>query len=205
MLYQELLNTIGTQLRPIATVSIENPTLSNLEKELIAEKQSPAVVCAVAVLLCAVDNSLQLTLIQRPAYEGVHGGQISFAGGKKDNTDTDLLHTALRECKEELGVEATRKQVLGALPDIYIVPSHAVVTPFVVFLPQKPVYTPNQREVAKVLEFDFAHFLKPDAQTMQTIKISATKTWKLPCYVIADYVIWGATARMIQDLTKLAT
>ncbi len=201
---KQLLTHLSQQLRPVAAVTPESPTISRLEKELIAEKQRPAVVCAVAVLLFPVAGKLQLTLILRPTYEGgVHSGQIAFPGGKKDPTDANLLETALRECCEEIGVEIDPAHFLGALPDIYIVPSHSVVTPFVAFLPTQPVYTPDKREVAKVLEFDLSHFFNPDVYTLQDIKIGENKTWKLPCYQIDEHIIWGATARMIQDFTKL--
>lgn len=206
---KEFLSDLSLKLRNITTVSPDNTTISQIEKELIQEKKRPAVLCAVTLLLAPTDNGLDdnldllLTLILRPTYEGTHSGQIAFAGGKKDVTDQTLMHTAIRECKEEIGVQLAENQLLGALPDVYIVPSHSLVTPFVAYLPERPLYVAQEREVAKILEFRLADFLNPAYQTMQDIKIGDNKTWKLPCYTINGHIIWGATARMIQDFTKL--
>jgi 8-oxo-dGTP pyrophosphatase MutT (NUDIX family) len=200
---KEFLSDLSLKLRNTATVSPDNTTISQIEKELIQEKKRPVVLCAVTLLLSPTDNHLLLTLILRPTYEGTHSGQIAFAGGKKDANDLSLMHTAIRECKEEIGVQLTENQLLGALSDVYIVPSHSLVTPFVAYLPERPIYVAEEREVAKILEFKLTDFLNPAYQTVQDIKISDNKTWKLPCYQINGHIIWGATARMIQDFTKL--
>src|ERR1700741_2010680 len=56
---------------------------------------------AICILLSEKDGEIVFPLIERMVYEGVHSGQIAFPGGKKDDTDTDLQTTALRELWEE--------------------------------------------------------------------------------------------------------
>ncbi len=59
-------------------------------------------------------------LIKRPQYPGVHGGQVGFPGGKMEPSDPDILFTALREAEEEIGIKASKVEVLGQLSDLYI-------------------------------------------------------------------------------------
>jgi 8-oxo-dGTP pyrophosphatase MutT (NUDIX family) len=62
-------------------------------------------VAAVLILLYPHDDSIYTVFMQRPYYDGVHGGQISFPGGKKEPEDNDVIQTALREAYEETGVD----------------------------------------------------------------------------------------------------
>src|SRR6056297_719193 len=69
----------------------------------------------VLILLYPRDEQLYTVLIQRPLYQGVHSGQISFPGGKQEPGDRDLVHTALRETHEEVGILREKIEVLGKL------------------------------------------------------------------------------------------
>lgn len=60
---------------------------------------------AVVIVIHPHEHDAGLTLIQRPVYNGVHSGQMAFPGGKKDDGDESLLHTALRELHEEVGLQ----------------------------------------------------------------------------------------------------
>ncbi|MEE2761507.1 MAG: CoA pyrophosphatase, partial [Pseudomonadota bacterium] len=75
---------------------------------------------AVLVPLVARDNGLTVLLTRRTDHLNNHAGQISFPGGRVDSTDRDALHTALRETKEEIGLDSAAIEVVGRLAD-YIV------------------------------------------------------------------------------------
>ncbi len=160
-------------------------------------------ICAVTVVLLESAEGWILPLIQRPIYKGVHSGQISFPGGKKDPEDPDLVHTALRELHEEIGVKAERTQVLGALTDIYIPPSDSLVTPYLVYLPQKPSYLPDEREVVSVIDFALRGFWNPESvKTRPTIHPDKTE-WITPYFHLQDKEIWGATSMIISELKDI--
>lgn len=160
-------------------------------------------ICAVTVLLLEQGSDLVLPLIQRPVYAGVHSGQISFPGGKKDPEDPTLLYTALRELYEEIGVKADEEHVLGALTDIYIPPSDSLVTPYLVYIPQKITYQPDEREVVSVIDFKLRDFWKPEAyKTRPTIHPDKTE-WITPYYSLQDKEIWGATSMIISELKEI--
>jgi len=74
---------------------------------------------AVMILLYPKDDLIHTAFIQRPEYDGVHGGQISFPGGKREASDPDLIHTAIRETSEEIGVMPSEINVLIHLLPLY--------------------------------------------------------------------------------------
>ena len=85
---------------------------------------------AVCILLYEKDGEIVFPLIERVVYDGVHSGQISFPGGKKDETDPDLKITALRELHEETGIKVDEENVAGQLSQLYIPPNKFFVFPF---------------------------------------------------------------------------
>jgi 8-oxo-dGTP pyrophosphatase MutT (NUDIX family) len=68
---------------------------------------------SVLILLYPRDERIQLVLMLRPEYPGVHSGQISLPGGKFEETDESLIYTALREAKEEIGIDPFQVQIIG--------------------------------------------------------------------------------------------
>ncbi|MFT4033803.1 MAG: CoA pyrophosphatase, partial [Siphonobacter sp.] len=75
---------------------------------------------AVLILFYPYLGDIYTPLILRPKYEGVHGGQMAFPGGRMERTDKGLIHTALREAQEEIGIKASDVKVLGSLTKLYI-------------------------------------------------------------------------------------
>src|ERR1035437_6911082 len=72
-------------------------------------------IAAVLILLYPNKGSIHTVFMHRPDYNGVHGGQISFPGGKKEPEDKDVIRTALREANEETGVDPAKVNVIGTL------------------------------------------------------------------------------------------
>jgi len=84
---------------------------------------------AVLILFYPFEDEIYLPLILRPPYDGVHSAQIAFPGGRYEPTDESLIRTALREAKEEIGLEITDIKVLGTLTELFIGPSNFKVLP----------------------------------------------------------------------------
>src|ERR1700744_3078724 len=80
---------------------------------------SPAVVppnarpSAVLCLLFPHNGELHVLLMKRREDKGAHSGQVSFPGGRYENTDTDYKATALREAQEEVGIASADVELLG--------------------------------------------------------------------------------------------
>ncbi len=176
------------------------PYRPRLTKEDIAG-MNPRV-SGVMVLLYEKNNELNLVFTQRRMYEGVHSGQMSFPGGKKDEADKDLTETALRETWEEVGVEKEQIELIGELSELYIPPSNFIVQPIVGFAKNISSFNPHEVEVEKVVEIPLAFFLDNRNINMQTeIKVFGGTTVKVPAYHFEGHVIWGATAIILSEFT----
>jgi hypothetical protein len=135
----------------------------------------------------------------RPRYPGVHSGQISLPGGKVEPTDQDLAETALRESKEEIGVNPENIRLLGNLTNLYIPPSNFMVTPFVGYQSVRPVFKPDPSEVAEIIEVSLDSFLDNSIIRQKRMKLALGLTMKVPAYCIGSHVIWGATAMILSE------
>ncbi|MFB6257831.1 MAG: CoA pyrophosphatase [Flavobacteriales bacterium] len=160
---------------------------------------------AVLILLYpTASGALYTALIQRPGYGGVHGAQMAFPGGKKENEDLDLEATALREAEEEVGISASKVRILGSLTKLSIPPSGFIVTPFVGCISQTPSFRREPSEVEAILEVPLELFL--DEKAIQYQKVRAGKRgvrMTVPAYEWEERIIWGATAMMISELAML--
>lgn len=155
---------------------------------------------AVLMLLYPDGEEAYLPLIVRPTYPGVHSGQIALPGGKVEEEDGSLTATALRETEEEIGVSVPESRVLGSLTQLYIPPSNMLVTPVVAYAFEKPTYHPDLREVVQVLDFSLEAFRNPQNQLTRQVTAAADIRLQVPCFVIEERTIWGATAMMMSEL-----
>jgi 8-oxo-dGTP pyrophosphatase MutT (NUDIX family) len=125
-----------------------------------------------------------------------HAGEISFPGGRRDEGE-ELLDTALREADEEIGLSRERVEVVGALPPIGTFVTNYKVHPFVGLIEEGLRFEPNPAEVESVLVAtldDLAAGYEKRRLVRRGVPI------KTDTYVIADKLIWGATARILADL-----
>ncbi|MEQ8324209.1 MAG: CoA pyrophosphatase [Vicingaceae bacterium] len=157
----------------------------------------------VLILLYPHQGRIFTSLMMRPDYGGVHSRQVSFPGGRKEAYDADLRQTALREAHEELNIEPSKVTVLGELSELYIPPSKSLVTPVLGFSHERPDFIADTREVGEIIEADFYQLLHPDSKTSIDV-VRADYTLKnVPAYNYNEYVIWGATAMMINEIMWL--
>lgn len=159
---------------------------------------------AVSILLFHHAEELRSVLIQRPTYQGSHSGQIAFPGGKRDETDRDLVHTALREMHEEIGFQDPQIQHLGELTKVYIPVSRFLVYPNVFYTQIEPNFTPDPREVEDILTFPLGRICEPDCLTTTNISMDKGIVMKnIPCFMINQRIVWGATALMMNELRRV--
>ena len=134
-------------------------------------------------------------LIQRSSYEGVHSNQVGMPGGEKDEVDLSDIHTAQRECKEEIGVEVPLDRVIGALTPLYIPPSKFYVRPYVAWLDEKPDFILDPNEVAGVLTIEIENLCSEDLWSEFSVK-----GIRVPGFELEGQLVWGATAMMLSEL-----
>jgi 8-oxo-dGTP pyrophosphatase MutT (NUDIX family) len=156
---------------------------------------------AVVIVIHPHEEDAGITLIQRPVYNGVHSGQMAFPGGKKDEGDASLLHTALRELNEEVGLSLPSEREYFKLNEIFIPPSRLLVQPFATVLNEIPKLTPDEKEVAALVPVPLRHFgAKMKTERMDIFMPHIQQTKSVPAIRYNDYLIWGATAMMLFEL-----
>ncbi len=157
---------------------------------------------AILILLFPFYDSIGTILIERTVYPGIHSGQISFPGGKPEDSDPDLAHTALRETYEEIGVPLEKIMIIGKLTDVYIRPSNYLVSPYIGYLPFSPDFSVNEREVQQLIKMDILNsdlIVKAD----KIITHSNGLSLETPFYNIDGFTVWGATAMIISELMEV--
>ena len=141
---------------------------------------------------------MYLSLIKRSEYQGVHSGQISFPGGKSELSDASLEETALRECREELGISLEAVPKLIPLTPLYIPPSNFLVSPFITYNPQDPDFFPDAREVASHIELPLFKLMELEIEQRKLAE-GPLQGSPVPCYFYQGHIIWGATAMILTE------
>jgi 8-oxo-dGTP pyrophosphatase MutT (NUDIX family) len=155
---------------------------------------------AVLVPLLRHNSSWHVLYIRRAEHEmDRHSGQVAFAGGRYEETDKDLEHTALRETHEEIGVRPEHITVIGHLGFHHSI-SHFEITPVVgTFDWPYPLHL-DSSEVARAFTIPLAWLADPANHRIEHRELNGQS---LPVVYFDEYdgeVLWGATARMTLSL-----
>ncbi|MDE1830073.1 MAG: CoA pyrophosphatase [Thaumarchaeota archaeon] len=149
-----------------------------------------------AVLVVIYGPKPSVIMTERPKTMDHHAGEISFPGGRHQDDDPDLLSTALRETKEEIGAEIPRKQVIGQLKPVTTLNSGFTISPFITIQEKIPKITPNS-EIESILEIPLIPLLRTleDDRDPEHHSIQEMYTFKFQ-----DHLIWGASARILHQI-----
>ena len=155
---------------------------------------------AVLIALYPEGDQFHTVFIRRNEYKGVHSKQVSFPGGKMEDTDRDLYHTALREAEEETGIISNDVEIIGELTEVYIPPSNFLVLPVVGVLKEKPLFVPDPIEVNRIITSPVNRIM--ERNVIQETEVNVDR-YNLPLKVkyfdIDNEVVWGATAMMLSE------
>lgn len=157
----------------------------------------------VLILFYPRNAGIHTVLIQRPAYEGVHSGQVGFPGGQKEEADKSIIATALREANEEVGIDAQSARVIGCLTQLYVPPSNFLITPVVAYAAVPPQFVIDKTEVEEIIEPNIAELLDEKAKGVKSIRVMQGITIQAPYYDIRGKTVWGATAMIISELNEV--
>jgi 8-oxo-dGTP pyrophosphatase MutT (NUDIX family) len=159
------------------------------------------VIAAVLVPLFIDGDSADphVVLTRRRADLRRHAGEISFPGGRQDPEDADLSETALREAEEEIGLQRASVRLLGELPAISTFATNYLIHPYVGMVAGPRRWRASQREVDAVLEASLAAIARSRTRTRMQRRGFSFDT---DAYVLGDELIWGATARILENLLE---
>ena len=188
----------GTKAHGMMMSTIRNDNLKKPDGKI------PPVESAVLVLLYPSDHGhINFPLIQRPTYNGAHSGQVSLPGGKAEPTDDNIIHTALREAKEEIGITPENIDVVGRMTQLFIWVSNYIVTPVVAICDQKPVFRKDDKEVDSIIETNLFDIVNPDNRKEGLVYASGQYRIQSPYIDINSKVVWGATAMILNELSLI--
>ncbi len=158
---------------------------------------------SVLISLYLENDEIHTVLMKRPSYKGVHSGQVSFPGGKKEDGDDDLITTALREAHEEVNIVPEKVNIIGVLSELYIPPSNFLVLPVMGYLDEKPKLVPDAQEVESILEVPFKHFFQSSSLKEGNIPVGNGYKIRAPYFDVQGHVVWGATAMIINEMMEI--
>jgi 8-oxo-dGTP pyrophosphatase MutT (NUDIX family) len=156
---------------------------------------------AVLIPLFKKNGEYHVLLTRRTEQVRHHKGQISFPGGRQDEGE-DLLSTALREAREEMGIEEKDVRILGELDDMCTVASDFCISPFVGLLPYPYPFKINPREIAEIIEVPLSVLLD-EGKFREELQLRNDQPVRVCFYQHEDHTIWGATARILKQLLDL--
>jgi len=147
------------------------------------------------------DGQARIVLTERTAGGHRHAGQISLPGGALEKSDASVAAGALREAREEIGLDAEAEQVrvLGELPAVEVRVSGFMVHPVVAAAPAVPSLVADPREVARILHAPLSAFL-PDAPIQIVTEERDGFRLRYGAYPIGGHLVWGATAGILGRL-----
>ena len=133
-----------------------------------------------------------------------HAGQVGFPGGKRELSDPDLMYTALREAEEEVSLDLSGVDVLGALSPLYITVSKFLVHPYLAYSWKTPQLIKQDSEIEEILHLPLAAFLQSEARQETCIKLSEGIILNhVPSYQVEGHTIWGATAMILSEFFEI--
>ncbi len=148
------------------------------------------------------EEETRFLLTLRASYPGKHSSQVSFPGGKQEEGDHDLAHTALRETCEETGVQPDSIVIKKSMTKTYIPPSNFLVSPFLGFSSSMPQFRPNH-EVSEIIEAKLSDLLDENTLGIKNLSTSYMQNIDVPCFHFEGHVVWGATAMMLSEIKEL--
>ncbi len=160
---------------------------------------------AIALILHEGKDGLEALFIKRAVRPGdPWSGQVAFPGGRRDTADADLLATAIRETREEVGVDLHDAALLGTLDDLQprtpTLPP-VVVRPFVFAVPARPELATDE-EVQRAFWVPLRRLADPDVRREATLTIRGVPR-TFPAYDLGGDLIWGMTERILTPFVEM--
>ena len=170
----------------------------NPKRTVVDPSLKPA---GVLLVVYAKDGDHSVLLNKRTELVEHHKGEISFPGGSMDDSDESLLHTALRETHEEMGIDPGDVEMLGQLDDMPTI-SNFLISTFVATIPYPYDFQPSEIEVAEVLEVPISH-LRSEQSWRDEARFHQGALQVSRSYVYQGHVIFGATAKVLANFLEV--
>jgi len=158
-------------------------------------------IAAALLLLYPREDGISLPLTVRASGLRRHAGQISLPGGATDPGET-LAEAALREAREEIGVDPSRVRVLGELTPVHVLVSGFTLHPVVGVTDERPVFQPADGEVEQLIEVSI-ETLRHASAIRRGTRIREGVAVEYPYFDLLGGQVWGATAMVLGEFITL--
>ncbi|MFC1891258.1 NUDIX hydrolase [Thermodesulfobacteriota bacterium] len=182
------------------TIDMIKDALNNRTKKSIKNGNSLYEHSAVLIPLFQDNGNLKVLFTKRSNLVQHHKGQISFPGGGVEEKDKSLEGTALRESREEIGLQDKDIKILGRVDDSYLAVSNYIIHPYVGLIPYPYKFRINEIEVARLLFVPLEIFLPDNMDNSHELE---DFTYHGPTYHFNGDTIWGATARIMENFIEI--
>lgn len=177
------------------------PTPVAANAELITPDSRDA---AVLIAVFEDGGESHIVLTKRPETMPSHRGEIAFPGGKRDPGDPSLEAAALREAKEEVGLEPASVDVIAQLDSLGTVATQFTIAPFVGLLTAPPLLVPEPHEVVDAFAVPVSELLDPEAYHEERWHLFGD--WRsMAFFDLPGETVWGATARILTRFLERLT
>lgn len=202
-IHDKLVDQLGNEL-PGEDAQFEMAPMARLRIKEALNKTVKPKLSAVLILIYPQDGRATTVLMRRNSYKGVHSAQVSFPGGKLEESDKDLEATALREANEEVGIVSNDVEILGPLTELFIPPSGFLVQPYLGISKSRPFFIEDPLEVKQIIELPLGLLLEDSIVIESEVqKSGGDDTWKVPAFEFYGHTVWGATAMMLSEFKTL--
>jgi 8-oxo-dGTP pyrophosphatase MutT (NUDIX family) len=180
--------------------SLIKAALKARSPQIIEDQSGLSRHAAVLIPIFKRDDGYMFLFTKRTSTVEAHKGQISFPGGRVDEQDGSLMETALREANEEIGLHRKDVKILGRTDDVRTMSSDYIVHPFAGFIPYPYDFRINRNEVEELLTVPLEIFLENGSAMPVEYQ---GEIYRSLTYTYGGEVIWGATARIMENLVEI--
>lgn len=190
----------------------------NFETNII--DHDSALESSVLIPLLNIDDTVYVLFQVRSKNISAQPGEISFPGGKKELSDINFMQTAIRETCEELGIEASDIEIIAEM-NTFVAPFNIIIHPYLGIIKDFSKININEDEVDHIFLVPLSYFFetKPDIYNSKVSIIPdedfpfnlltkgenydfKTGNYKIFFYNYNGYIIWGITAKIMNDFIK---
>ena len=184
-------------------VSYLEKLFENLDQNFKDQDDFPKLIpAAVLILLYEKNSEIYIVLTKRSMDLKIHKGEFCFPGGTQEKTDQNLCATAVREAKEEIGIDFVDMDILGRIPG-YVATSNHYIVGFVGKVQDDYEYELNQKEVNSIIQIPIKSLITSSSHRYEYILDKNGKIKKMCCYGFRGNYIFGATALLLSNLLKI--
>ena len=178
-----------------------NSIIEKIKKNSPISVSSPYKKASVAIIIRIIENEAHLIFVLRSEKLKEHPGQIGFPGGRVEKSDINLIETAIRETKEEIGIDISEADCIGRIDDFVTNTSYQVM-PYVFLYKGSQEYTLSD-EHEEIFEVSLNYLLDPKNELSKK-GFYFEREWILYSYKINDgRIVWGATGCMLNDFLSV--